>query len=191
VNTLAPLVALKGMSASAPPAAPAPSLAVSAEDLVARHLTAVWRYLRMHGASAHEADDLAQDAFVIALRKGAAALDPAATATFLRRTARFLFLRARRDRRGAVDLADAVDALWSRDCEQDDGDGLVASLRTCVGELQGRARDAIRLCYGVGADDAAGRDAACRALGLQPNGLKTLLQRTRQLLRACLERSKP
>ena len=72
------------------------------EALVNRHVRAVWRYLRMHGADPHEADDLTQEAFVVALQKGAAHLDPAATATFLRRTARFLFLRlrARRSRDG-------------------------------------------------------------------------------------------
>ncbi len=176
------------MSASLPLASSAGCPAAGPEALVARHLAAVWRYLRMHGASATEADDLAQDAFVVALRKGAAALDPPATAAFLRRTARFLFLRARRDRRDAVELADAVDELWARDCGRDDGEGLLTALRACVGELDGRARDAIERCYGLGTETDAARAAACAALRLQPNGLKTLLQRTRQLLRACIER---
>jgi len=177
----------------ASPPAPANAAAASApaalapEALVERHLLAVWRYLRMHGADAHEADDLAQEAFVVALQKGAAALDPAATAAFLRRTARFLFLRLRRDHRDAVELADAVDELWALDCEHDGGDGLLEALRRCVGELQGRARAAIDRCYGL-AGWNSDRDAAAHDLGLQPNGLKTLLQRTRQLLRACIER---
>jgi RNA polymerase sigma-70 factor (ECF subfamily) len=157
-------------------------------DLIERHLLATWRYLRMHGATSHEADDLAQEAFVIALQKGAAELDPPATATFLRRTARFLFLRLRRDEWPAIELADAVDALWERDCAGDDGAGLLDALRQCVGELQGRARDAIERCYGLGTELPAARDAAAAALGLQANGLKTLLQRTRQVLRACIER---
>lgn len=178
------------MSASLPlaaPSGPAPA-ATDPASLLQRHLVATWRYLRMHGASAHEADDLTQEAFVIALQKDAAALPPAATATFLRRTARFLFLRFRRDARDAVELADEVDALWQRDCDHDGGDGLVDALRDCVGQLTGRARNAVLRCYGLGADEPAARDAAAAALGLQPNGLKTLLQRTRQLLRACIER---
>ena len=188
VNTLPPFVALKGMHVRAAPTPPAPPPEATATALVARHLAGVWRYLRMHGASPEEADDLAQDAFVIALRKGATSFEPAATAAFLRRTARFLFLRARRDQREAIELADAVDELWARDCAGDDGDGLLAALRACIGELQGRAREAIARCYGVGAATPAGRDAACAALDLQPNGLKTLLQRTRALLRTCIER---
>lgn len=178
------------MSVSVPAAAPA-AAPTTPEAVLQRHLLGTWRYLRMHGASAHEADDLTQEAFVVALQKGAAALDPAATATFLRRTARFLFLRLRRDARPASELADAVDALWHARCAADDGDGLLDALRDCVAALEGRAREAIERCYGVGTDTPAARDAAAHALGLQPNGLKTLLQRTRQALRACIERRLP
>ncbi len=123
------------MSASPPLAAPTGQKLepVAADALIERHLLGVWRYLRMHGASAHEADDLAQEAFVIALQKNAARLEPAATSTFLRRTARFLFLRLRRDHHAAIELADVVDALWARDCDRDDGEGLLASLRVCLG----------------------------------------------------------
>lgn len=163
----------------------------SDEAVVRQHLLHVWRYLRMHGASVHEADDLAQEAFVIALQKHAAHLDPAATATFLRRTARFLFLRMRRRSRRAVELADAVDLLWARDAERDGGDGLVMALRSCVGELQERARRAVELYYGLGGDDARGRAEAARELGLSDNGMKTLLQRVRQTLRECLQRRRP
>ena len=163
----------------------------SDEAVVRKHLLLVWRYLRMHGASVHEADDLAQEAFVIALQKHAAHLDPAATATFLRQTARFLFLRLRRAGRKAVELADAVDLLWARDSERDGGDGLVLALRSCVAELQERARRAVQLFYGLGDDDAHGRAAAARELGISENGIKTLLQRVRQTLRECLRRRQP
>lgn len=176
-------------SAGAPAPASAPALPAS-EARIEHHLRGLWRYLRMHGASAHLADDLAQEAFVIALQKGALQFEPAATQAFLQRTARFLFLRQLRNQRAAVELADAVDALWQRDAAADAGDGLVEALRQCVGKLDGRARSAVERCYGVGRDDPADRAAAAGELGLQPNGLKTLLQRTRQVLRECLERSR-
>jgi RNA polymerase sigma-70 factor (ECF subfamily) len=174
-----------------PRAVPTPALqrACDVEGLVREHLHALWRYLRCHGARPHEADDLAQEAFVVALQKGAADLDPAATATFLRRTARFLFLRLRRAGRDAELLADAVDALWDRDCAADGGDSRLEALRHCLGQLTERARRAIELAYGLGATDRSGRRDIGRELGLQPNGVKTLMQRTRQQLRACMERS--
>ena len=140
------------------------------------------------GARAHEADDLTQEAFVVALRKGVMSLPPAAVAAFLRRTARFLFLRHRRDEPDAVELADAVDERWLRDCEADGGEALLARLRGCVDDLPGRARQAIRASYGLVDDREHDRAAVAHALGLQPDGLKTLLQRARALLRTCLER---
>ncbi|HEX5053306.1 MAG TPA: sigma-70 family RNA polymerase sigma factor [Planctomycetota bacterium] len=158
------------------------------EHRIRQHLTGVWRYLRMHGANPHEADDLTQEAFVIALQKHALGLDAAATATFLRRTARFLFLRLRRDHREAVLLADAVDALWNRDCAEHDGDEMLAALRQCVEQLQGHARTAVELSYGLGAFDPTRRTDVAAALGLLPNGVKTLMQRVRQQLRGCVER---
>lgn len=172
--------------AKAPEAATAPT----DEAVVRQHLLATWRYLRMHGASPQQADDLAQEAFVIALQKQAAHLDPAATATFLRRTARFLLLRRHRGS-AAVELADAVDLLWTRDCEADGGDGLLLALRACVGGLSQRARAAIELSYGLGGDDARGRASVASELGMTENGVKTLLQRARQALRECLRRRQP
>ncbi|MFK7743007.1 MAG: RNA polymerase sigma factor [Planctomycetota bacterium] len=160
----------------------------STDAFVQDHLTAIWRYLRMHGASAADADDLAQDAFVTALRRGVERLEPVAARVFLQRTARFKFLHHVRDRKNAPALADEVDELWSTECEQDGGAEIVERVRSCVGQLEGRARTAIQQCYGI--DNNTRRPAAevAVALNLKPNGLKTLLQRARHLLRTCLAR---
>ncbi len=192
MNTLGASPGLKHMPRSVPvpiaaaspapgpgPRPPLPSIEVQARG--------IWRYLRMHGATAHEADDLVQEAFVVALQKGALALEPAAAFTFLRRTARFLFLRRRQGGLEATLLADAVDELWSRDCAADGGAGLLDALRRCLSRLTGRARRAVELSYGLGEHDPASRDDVAAALGLQPNGVKTLMQRARQQLRTCIE----
>jgi RNA polymerase sigma-70 factor (ECF subfamily) len=162
-----------------------------AEAVVRDHVPVVRRYLRMHGVGSHAADDLTQEAFVIALQKGVLALPGAAVATFLRRTARFLVLRHRRDVHHAVELADAVDELWERQCAGDGGEALLAALRHCIAALPERARLAVVRSYGLGADAPAAREAAAAALGLQQNGLKTLLQRARQSLRACIDKRHP
>ena len=154
------------------------------EEAIHLHLRGVWRYLRMLGCPPDQAEDLTQDAFVTALAKGAAARDPAALGSFLRQTARFLFLRSLKGSRSAETLADAVDLLWRRDCLEDDGDDLVEAVRACVGELTGRASDAVRLTYGEGRS----RAEVARALEMKENGVKTLLQRTRQVLRECMRR---
>jgi len=173
---------LPATARTAVPSAPLP-LAPSIE----RQARGVWRYLRMQGAAPGEADDLVQEAFVVALQKGALRLEPAAAFTFLRRTARFLFLRRRQGGLEANLLADAVDELWQRDCEADGGDGMLDALRRCLSRLTGRARRAVELSYGLVGHDPASRDDVAAALGLQPNGVKTLMQRARQQLRVCIE----
>lgn len=195
LNTLASARGLNGMKSLSLPMREvhAASVAASSDtgDGIRRHLHGVWRYLRMHGAAPHEADDLVQEAFVVAVQKGALALEPAATAAFLRRTARFLFLRSRRDAREAIALADSVDELWDRDCAADDGDGLLERLRECVQRLPERSRRAVELGYGLHADEPARRGEMAAALGLQANGVKTLMQRVRAWLRTCIERRGP
>lgn len=158
------------------------------DALVRRHLRGVWRYCLMLGASPATCDDLAQEAFVIALQKGAAALDPAATGAFLRRTARFLFLRGRRRSARDPKLLDAIDELWARDHADDHGERAIAAARGCVELLDGRSRQAIQLTYGIGGTTAGGRDDVATKLGMKENGVKTLLQRTRKFLRECIER---
>jgi RNA polymerase sigma factor (sigma-70 family) len=179
-------------STAPPTTAPA---APPAGDLVHRHLRTVWRYLRTLGASADVADDLAQEAFVVALRRGACELPAAATGAFLRRTARFLFLHHLRDRHRDATLqggfADAVDELFAREEAAGGSDEHLERLRACVASLPPRSRLALERCYGLGADSDASRTTAATELGLQPNGLKTLLQRIRQALRDCLERRRP
>ena len=77
----------------------------------------------------------------------------------------------------------------------DGGADMIDNLRNCIDKLDGRAKLAVQMSYGIGDEEAADPAVADRAdvaskLELTPNGLKTLLQRSRQLLRSCLERAK-
>lgn len=157
--------------------------------LIQRHQHGVWRYLRALGAEPHLAEDLTQETFLVAWRRGLEDQGDAPVAQFLRTTARQLFLRTRqKEGRREELLAELADRLWNRDCEPDGGSAWLAALAECTERLDDRTRQAVRACYGRGGADAGGdRSAIADSLGLRPNGLKTLLQRARALLRQCIE----
>lgn len=158
---------------------------IDLEALVRAHQAGVWRYLRSLGCASDQADDLTQDTFLVALDKGFEDSDDAATRAYLRRTARFLWLRGQRKaRRRAELLAAAVDRLWERDCERDDGEAWLEALRSCVAGLRGRARSVVQWVYCEGQS----RGEVARALGMRRGGVKTLLRRVRQTLRECVRR---
>lgn len=150
-----------------------------------RHQRHVWRYLRAVGADGALAEELAQDTFLLAWRKQVVDRGEAEVAAWLLRTARFLWLRhARGNQRAAERAATAVLELWARHGLPDASDRQLEALRACKEQLAPRAAQALELFYG----DGLSRDEVAQALAMKPNGLKTLLQRTRELLRACIER---
>ena len=159
------------------------------DALVRAHAEALRRYLRLHGCDPALADDLAQETFMHALVKPFEDRGPAATAAYLRSVARFRFLEHQRSlgKRREVELeraADAVDAVWSANERDDEGEGYCEALRECLKRLTGRARKALRLRYG----ESMSRSQIAVELGLAENGLKTLLQRSRAGLRDCINR---
>lgn len=152
-----------------------------------RELRRVWRYLRALGASASEADDLAQETMLAALRAArAGATDIGDAEAFLLGIARNHWLRSRRwwQRRREREIADAVDQLWAETAAADDGDELLVRMRACLELLQPRARTALELHY----RDGMRWSEIGPLVGLRPNGTKTLAQRSRQVLRGCIER---
>ena len=160
---------------------------VSSDDvvrLVRTHQTGVWRYLRYLGASAELADDLTQDTFLQLLRTPFREQSPAATAAWLRTVARNLLVRAFRRPPFALADLDAIEAAWDGFAREDAGDQTLHLLRACVGELTGRARDAVRWHY----EERCSRADIGARLGLGADGVKSLLRRARSLLRACVER---
>jgi RNA polymerase sigma-70 factor (ECF subfamily) len=160
--------------------------------LVQEHQAGVWRYLRFLGADRTEADDLTQETFLAVSRARFVERDRRQTAGYLRTVARNQLLALRRREHREVntvelDVAelDAAESVWTSAAGEDGSlNECLEALRDCVAELQGRPRTAIDLHY----RDHAGRDAIAARLEMQPDGVKSLLRRTRELLRECVER---
>lgn len=149
---------------------------------VRRHQRGVWRFLRASGCPPHAADEVAQDALLVALDKR---VDDLAAPAFLRQTAKFLWLRRLRDEgRARERLLEAAEALWREDAERDDGDGVLAALRECLGSLPPRSRTVVERVY----RDGCSRAELAQDLGIGEHGARTFLQRLRATLRDCIER---
>lgn len=155
--------------------------------LVQAHQAGVWRYLRFLGAERTEADDLTQETFLAVARSDFVEHDPRQTAAYLRTVARNQLLALRRRQRREISTVEleAAETVWAAAAGLDGSlSDFLAALRECTEQLVGRPREAIELHY----RDGASREAIANRLEMQPDGVKTLLRRTRELLRACVER---
>lgn len=184
------LTALADTHATASPdTSQKPAVAVLAHEIaqqaVHQHVAGVFRFARTIGADRELAADLTQEAFTIALQKAKLDLPQQALASFLRRTVRNLWLQQHRSER----RKEAAITAWSERlhvAEQvGDRNARIEATRECVDNLKGRAQSAVQLCYGQGLS----REQIAEALDMTPNGVKTLLARTRRWLEQCLQRA--
>jgi RNA polymerase sigma-70 factor (ECF subfamily) len=156
-------------------------------SLVHRHQAGVWRYVRFLGADTSEAEDLTQETFLALAHGQFVERDSRQTAGYLRVVARnqLLALRRRQNRQVSTVELEAADSVWAAAAGPDGSlMNYLDALRDCVDQLEGRARQAVDLHY----HDHAGREAIATQLGMQADGVKTLLRRTREVLRECVER---
>jgi len=160
------------------------SSALDVARLVREHQAGVWRYLRVLGCPAAEAEDLTQETFLAVLTKPFHDYNRQATAAYLRQVARNLFISSRR-RAVAVAELDEAEAAWLRWAVKDDGQELMNALQACLKKLTERARLALDLRFGR----QAPRAEIAASLGLSEDGAKNLLQRAKQQLRACVEKA--
>lgn len=153
-------------------------------ELVQSHQAAVWRYLRFLGCEPAQADDLTQETFLAVHCKPFEERSAEATAVYLRTVARNLYLMSlRRTRRQViVENLELVEEVWQK-LQPDDGEAYRDAMRECVETLEGRARQAVDLCY----RDQRSRAEIAREMELSEDGVKSLLRRTREILRKCVE----
>ncbi len=155
-------------------------------QLVQRHQAEVWRYVRFLGANAELADDLVQETFLQLLRAPYEDQGEAARTAWLRKVARNLYVKSfRRPPFAVVDL-DRIEAVWSDYAQEDGGEESLATLRECLEKLDGRARQVVRLHY----EDRRSRREIGDRLEMGEQGVKSLLRRSRELLRQCVERAR-
>lgn len=158
---------------------------VDGASLARRHQAEIWRYLRFLGCDDAQAEDVTQETFLAVLRKPPDSSDAAAVRAYLRSVARntFLALLRRTSREAEFDL-DAAEAVWAETHPRDGGDERLAALDDCLATLEGRARQAIDLAY----RESRSRADIAAVLEMTEDGVKSLLRRTRDVLRQCVER---
>lgn len=171
----------------APPQSPIPQPPSDLATQVQTHQAGVWRYLRFLGAERTEAEDLTQETLLAFAKAQFVERSPRQTAGYLRTVARNQLLAHRRRQHLEVNTVEleAADGVWAAATDSDGSlDGYMEALRACLDELEGRPRQAIDLHY----RDCNGREAIAQQLDMKPDGVKSLLRRTRDLLRECVER---
>ena len=154
--------------------------------LVVEHQSDLWRYIKYLGATGAEADDLVQETFLSVARRPFQQRSRESSAAYLRTVIRRKLLMLRRQQRREIETTDleAAESVWADMTGNGESSDLLASLSICLDQLTPRATEALRLFY----TDGQSRETVASRLGMKPDGIKTLLRRTRDTLRECIER---
>lgn len=160
--------------------------AAEIEALVKDHQQSLLRYLRFLGADEALAQDMAQETFVAAINAGFADTDQPGTRAYLRTTARNFYFMWLRKHKHEVALPgdDTLESAWHDNEGSDFGETYIKALQNCLDKLTERARLALKMRYG----DNASREQISFATGLDSEGAKTLLRRSKEKLRECIAR---
>jgi RNA polymerase sigma-70 factor, ECF subfamily len=153
--------------------------------LVRAHQEELWRYLRFLGCDNALAEDLTQETFLALLRNPAVLENVGSLPSYLRSIARNLFFKRHAGASPAIPLEELpdADAVWSAVVKDKDAGPYLEALRACVDGLDERSRRALALQY----RERLPLDAAATALDLSREGVKTLLRRIRERLKACVD----
>lgn len=157
-------------------------------QLVLRHQVAVRACLVMRMDNPHDAEDLAQETFVLAFRKLAEFDSAHPFGAWLRGIAFNLLRNHQRKRRSRPTVAlsdleavvdEAVDAARESGGEAD----RYAAIRECLERLDGQSRELVKARY----EDDVEVAELCRRLGKKHSAVTMHLHRIRLQLRNCME----
>jgi RNA polymerase sigma-70 factor (ECF subfamily) len=152
-------------------------------SLVREHESLVCSYLKSLGCPADQVDDLAQETFLRMFSRPAVDRGAAGLRGTLCVVARNLFFNTLRADAARPDL-EQIDRAWVEFEGCDAGSAYLDALRGCLERLPGRTREVLRLRFGSNTPRA---EIASR-MELSLGGVKSILLRTKEDLRACIER---
>lgn len=155
-------------------------------SLMAEHQKSVWRFLRMLGCDASQADDFTQETFLRMHEAGSYPYEESSIGPYLRSMARNLYISALRRSSRMTTFAHMEDAeaIWQKHTVKEDSDGRIDALKDCVENLDEKSAYLIRMRF---RDKESGKHIA-NELGTSDNGVRCLLKRIRAKLRDCIER---
>jgi len=142
--------------------------------------------LRYLGCDPSQADDLVQETFLALVEKPPEARGPSAMAGYLRQVAlnKFLMLKRQSNSRPAIQELEAAEAVWQGHCGDDGAERYLDALRSCLEKVNERQNQLLRLKY----EQCSSVKSIALKLEMSPDGIKTLLRRTREALRNCIEK---
>lgn len=152
-------------------------------ELVREHERLVCSYLRSLGCPPDRVDDLAQETFLRLFSRPPGKREPAHLRGTLFVVARNLHFNSLRDEAARPRLEE-VERAWNEFERGDGGSAYLDALRACLEQLPLRTREALELRFGSG----AARSAIAARLQLSLGGVKSLLSRATEDLRACVRR---
>jgi RNA polymerase sigma-70 factor (ECF subfamily) len=153
--------------------------------LVRAHQAELYRYLRFLGCEGALAEDLTQETFLALVRNPLVLENVGSLPSYLRSIARNLFFKRAQKASPGIPLEEVpdADAVWSAVVKDRDAGPYLEALRACVDGLDERSRRALDLQY----HEHSPMDMTARLLDLSREGVKTLLRRIRERLKACVE----
>lgn len=151
------------------------------------HQMWLWRYLRFLGSPNDIAEDICQETLLAALHHEIQTRDQKPAIAWLRTTACNFFRKhlRRSQQQQALQRMLARDQLVTTDDLIDKG--MATNYREALRECLGKISDAGRLVLEMRYQDNASREVMAQATGRSPEGIKTLLRRVKEQLRACIE----
>jgi RNA polymerase sigma-70 factor (ECF subfamily) len=172
---------VKSARLSAPAAvdAPCPAESHDFDQLVAQHLDFVWRLLRRFGAAPSDADDLAQQVFMIAARKWHE-LPRGKERAFLYGTARRVAANARRDQRRRPEVSDAALAATRAPGLSPDEGAELSRAALLLDELLGRLPEELRRVLVLAELEEATVPAIAELEGIPEGTAASRLRRARE-----------